>query len=221
MTGAQLQEWLNAHGASLVVDGQPGELTRAAIKAVFTNTCAPAVTSADIAALANRLGCTPKQLAAVAKVESAGGGYDDKGRPKILFERHKFYKFTNGRFGVTSFSNPKRGGYNESSWDKLAYGACKDPSAAFSSVSWGKFQVMGFHWSLLGYPSAIDMAYSTVTGEAAHYDMLGRFIEKNGLRAKLIRLSTNPVDCRPFAEAYNGTAYRENRYDEKLAEAMR
>ena len=221
MTPTELQTWLNEHGALLVVDGQPGALTRDAIRSVFTNTCAEAVTDADIAALANRLGCVPRQIRAVSIVESAGGAYDDKGRPKILFERHKFHKFTGGRFGISSWSNPQRGGYSESSWEKLTQAACQDAGAAFAAASWGKFQVMGYHWDTLGYPSAIDMAYSTVTSEAAHYEMLGRFIDKNGLRSKLIRLSTDPSDNEGFAEAYNGSSYRENDYHLKLARAMR
>jgi hypothetical protein len=220
MTPHELQEWLGAHGRPVVVDGICGPKTRAAIIAVFTNNCAAAITDADIAALAVRLGCTAKQLKAVAKVESGGAAYDTQGRPKILFERHKFHKFTGGRFGVTSYSNPLRGGYNDSSWDKLTHAACKDAGSAFAAASWGKFQVMGFHWDTLGYPSALEMAYSTVTGEAAHYEMLGRFIDKNGLRSKLARLSANPEDNRAFAAAYNGPRYEDFAYHDKLAREM-
>jgi hypothetical protein len=217
----EFQEWLCAHGQVVTVDGKGGPQTRGAILAAFSNTCADAVTSGDIAALANRLGCTTKQLSAVAKVESGGSAFDRNGRPKMLFERHKFHKATGGKFGVCTFSNPLRGGYNEDSWDKLARAACCDPLAAFASASWGKFQIMGFHWDLLGYPSSLEMAYATVTGEPAHYDMLGRFIDKNGLRTKLARLSTNPMDNRAFASAYNGPSYRDYSYDERLANAMR
>jgi hypothetical protein len=221
VTATELQQWLNAHGATLIVDGKPGALTRAAILSVFTNTCAAAVTAADIAALAVRLGCTEKQLRAVAKVESGGAGFDNHGRPKILFERHYFHRLTEGKWTPATFSQRVGGGYSESSWEKLTQAACRDADAAFASASWGKFQVMGAHWSALGYPSPVEMAYSTVTGETAHYEMLARFIEHNGLKPKLQALSTNPADCAPFAKAYNGSGYRQNRYDEKLAEAMR
>jgi hypothetical protein len=33
----------------------------------------------------------------VRAVESAGRGFDADGRPKRLFERHKFHRFTGGR----------------------------------------------------------------------------------------------------------------------------
>lgn len=220
MNATDLQGWLNAHGAALIVDGKPGALTRQAILDVFTNTCADAVTAADIETLATRLGCSPKQLRAVAKVESGGAGFDDKGRPKILFERHYFHRLTQGKWTPCQFSQAKGGGYSQSSWEKLAHAACRDADAAFSSASWGKFQVMGAHWDTLGYPSPIEMAYSTVTSEAAHYEMLARFIEKNGLKPKLQALSANPADCAPFAKSYNGSGYRQNRYDEKLAAEM-
>lgn len=221
MSPTELQEWLNTHGAALVVDGHPGALTRKAILSVFTNACAPAVTDADIATLAARLGCTVKQLRAVSKVESGGAGFDDKGRPKILFERHLFHRLTDGRWSPCAFSQSKGGGYSESSWEKLSLAACRDADAAFSAVSWGKFQVLGMHWSVLGYPSPIDMAYSTVTSEAAHYEMLARFIEKNGLKDELQALSADPADNVAFAKRYNGPTYSKFKYDQKLAEAMR
>lgn len=221
MTPTELQQWLNARGQTLVVDGDPGALTRAAILAVFTNTKAAAMTDADIAALAARLGCSAKQIRAVSIVESAGGGFDAMGRPKILFERHLFHRLTKGRFGLAPYSNPKGGGYNESSWEKLARAACKDADAAFSAVSWGKFQVLGLHWKALGYPSPADMAYTAVSGEPAHYEMLARYIEHFGLKAALAKISTDPADCVAFAKGYNGPAFEKFDYDGKLARAMK
>lgn len=220
MTVAELQQWLGAHGQPVVVDGKAGPVTRAAIIDAFTNVCAPAVADADIAAIAARLGCSTKQIRAVAQVESGGAAFDKLGRPKILFERHWFHRLTKGVHGYSSYSDPDPGGYAADSWEKLTFAASRDPDAAFAAASWGKFQVMGFHWERLGYPSPIEMAYSTVTGEVAHYEMLARFIEHNGLKVALARISADPVDCRPFALAYNGPAYHRFQYDVKLARAM-
>jgi len=220
VTPKELQQWLGAHGQPLMVDGKCGPKTREAIKAAFVNTCAGAVTDDEIAMLAKRLGCTPKQLRAMAKVESGGAGFDKQGRPKILFERHLFYRYTGGRFGLSPFSQPKGGGYAEDSWDKLTRAACLDAGSAFAAVSWGKFQVLGYHWDVLKYPSAIDMAYSTVTGEGAHYEMLARYIEKNNLKGALAKLSTNPADNVALAKGYNGPAFKKFAYDDKLAKAM-
>ncbi len=220
MTTTDFQRWLAAHGQPVVVDGAAGPKTKAALLAAFTNKCADAVSDADVAALASRLGCTPKQLRAMAKVESGGAAYDNNGRPKILFERHLFHRRTNGVYSVASFSSAKGGGYNEDSWNKLFLALGCNVEAAFASVSWGKFQVLGMHWQALGYPSALEMSYSTVTGEAAHYEMLARYIERNNLKGALAKLSTNPADNVPLARGYNGPAFKKFAYDDKLARAM-
>ena len=221
MTPTEFQHWLGTHGHPVTVDGKLGPQTRAAILAAFTNTCAPAVTDDEIGAIAARLGCQVKQIRAVAEVESSGASFDKQGRPKILFERHLFHRLTNGEFSPSIFSDPKRGGYGDDSWLKLVLAACKNPLAAFSAVSWGRFQVLGLHWLALGYPSALDMAYSTVTGEAAHYEMFARYVDRNGLKPALAKLSSDPLSCRDFARAYNGPAFDRNSYDIKLARAMR
>ncbi|PNU02098.1 hypothetical protein A8V01_26875 [Novosphingobium guangzhouense] len=179
-----------------------------------------AVTQADIAAFASRLGCTVNQIAAVATVESSGGGFDKFGRPKILFERHLFHRQTGGKWSPSAYSDATAGGYAVDSWDKLGMACGKDPDAAFGSCSWGKFQVLGLHWSKLGYASPYALALSTVKGEAAHYELLARYIEKNGLTDALRALSRDPDDCRAFARAYNGPGYETYKYHTKLAAAM-
>lgn len=220
MTPTELQQWLGAHGQPVVVDGKPGPKTRAAILAAFTNPCAPAITGPDIDALAKRLGCTSKQLRAVAKVESGGSAFDQQGRPKILFERHLFYRHAETAHDPSPWNNPNPGGYNEDSWDKLAHAACQDVDAAFGATSWGKFQVLGMHWRGLHYSSPIELAYSTVTGEAAHYELFARYLERNNLVGALRKLSTNAADNIALAAGYNGPGFRKYSYHNKLAAAM-
>lgn len=221
MTKSQFQQWLGTHGHPVLVDGEFGPKTRAATLAVFTNTCADAITDAEVMALANRLGCTMKQLKAVATVESGGAGFDGNGRPKILFERHIFHSLTGGVATPCIYSQTKGGGYKEDSWAKLTAAIDTNVDAAFASCSWGKFQVLGRHWNTLDYPSALEMAFSTTTGEGAHYEMLARYIEFNRMIGALKRLSTNPEDNRAFARGYNGPAYEKFDYHNKLARAMR
>lgn len=220
MTNAEFQEWLNTHGQQVEVDDIIGPKSREATIAAFTNLCAEAVTGGDITILSARLGVSEKQMRAVAQVESSGGGFDSKGRPKILFERHKFHSATGGKYSTTSYSNSKSGGYNEDSWEKLTLAIGKDVDAAFASASWGKFQVMGFHWEALGYPSALEMAYTSVVNEAAHYEMLVRYVEEFGLSEEMAMISTDEDDCRPFAKGYNGSGYEKYGYHTKLAAAM-
>ncbi|MFA6031806.1 MAG: N-acetylmuramidase family protein [Myxococcota bacterium] len=202
-------------------DGRWGPASRAALLAHFSNTNAPAITPPDIVTFAERLGCTVKQVRAVAKVESGAGGFDDLGRPRILFERHYFHRLTEGRWTPATYSNPKGGGYSENSWEKLSQACGRDPDAAFQSASWGRFQVMGAHWRKLGFASPYEFAHSFVQSEANHYWSLVHYIEAFGLVDEMRAISTDPDDCRGFAKGYNGPQYQRFDYHEKLAAAMR
>lgn len=202
-------------------DGQWGPASRAALLAFFVNTAAPAISVVEIEAFAERLGCTVRQIAAVAAVESSGGGFDRNGRPKILFERHHFHRLTAGKWSPTIYSLPNGGGYDIDSWTKLAAACGKDPDAAFASCSWGKFQVMGGHWHALEYASPFELAASCRAGEVAHYELLARYIEDFGLVDELRAISPRADDCRAFAKAYNGPRYEAFDYHNRIARAMR
>jgi hypothetical protein len=80
---------------------------------------------------------------------------------------------------------------------------------------------MGTHWSKLGYASPWALARSTVESEAAHYELLVRYVQKFDLVDAIRRLSTIPANCAGFARGYNGSGYAANAYDRKLAEAMK
>ncbi|MBB3957047.1 N-acetylmuramidase domain-containing protein [Novosphingobium sediminicola] len=203
-------------------DGVWGDLSRKALLSTFTSANTAPLDADRIKTLAARLGVSVKQLAAVAKVEAAGSGFDKDGRPKILFERHKFHKYTGGKYSVCSFSNPQSGGYNENSWDKLLGAIVTgEVDAAFMACSWGKFQVLGEYWDDFDYASPYALALSTVASEAGHYLLLVHYVEANKLQDEMAALSTNPETCRAFARAYNGPGYTQFDYHNKLAAAMK
>lgn len=224
---ATFQSWLNEHGAAIAVDGKAGPKTRAAILSVFANRRAPAATEHEVRGFAWRLGGSYQQLRAVARVESAGSGFDDAGRPKALFERH--YAWKRLRVKIPLLSDPVPGGYTidadrdgiNDSWEKIADLAMRNPGVAFESASFGKFQIMGAWAERLGYAGAVHFAWALTRSEAEHYEALCRYIERFGLKAAFQALSTDPETCRAFAAGYNGPAYARGRYHEKLAEAMR
>jgi hypothetical protein len=89
-------------------DGVWGEKSKAALLARFANPAAPP-SPRRIGRCRQRLGCSCRQLDAVRAVESAGRGFDADGRPKRLFERHKFHRFTGGRFSPSAFSQSSAG----------------------------------------------------------------------------------------------------------------
>lgn len=226
MTLSDFQRWLNERGAVLTVDGKPGPATRAAIIDTFRNRNAPAVTPQDIALLAARLNCSPRQIAAAALTESNGGGWDDTGLLKCLWERHFLWRRV--KFAVPFLSDPKPGGYTidadhdgfNDSWEKLADAAMRwGPDIAFECASFGKFQVMGAHWKALGYASALDMVWQQTRSEAAQYEVFARYIEVNGMKGAVRSISADPRACLAFAIGYNGKGQKG--YDQRTANNYR
>lgn len=179
----------------------------------------------DIELAATELDVSMATIAAVAEVESNGCGFFDCTRPSMLFERHVFYRQVNKKdkslAAVLSqkypnISNQKPGGYTGGSGEyqrfNIAYMLDKD--AAIGACSWGMFQIMGYHFSLLGYESA----------EAFKLDM--EMSERNQLLAlvKFIKADTNMHKAlkghkwAEFAKRYNGPNYKKNLYDSKLSQ---
>lgn len=166
---------------------------------------------------AEDIGCDVAAVKAVAQVESAGGGYFGDGRPKILFERHWFRKLTANRFDA---SNPKvsgpRGGYRRGAaeYTRLEEAIGLDRDAALQSASWGKFQIMGFNHGVCGFDDVEDYVAAMVESEDRHLQAFISFVESKGLDRHL-----RSLDWAKFARGYNGPAYRENKYDTKMANA--
>ena len=98
-------------------------------------------------------------------------------------------------------------------YDKLARASAVCRPAALESASWGAWQIMGYHWKALGFPSAEEFTGSmgTLEGQARAFAL---YIMVNGLAPKL-----RGKDWAGFAKAYNGPGYARNRYDTKLAKA--
>lgn len=226
---AALQSWMNLKGVKpqVAVDGVAGPKTREAFLALFANQNAPRITQTDIDAFADRLGCTVRQLSAVATVESGGGAFLPSGHPKILWERHYFFKRLH--ILIPFISDPAPGGYTidanrnniNDSWEKLCDAAMRSPAYAFESCSWGKFQIMGAWWEKLGYSSAAEFAWSMRESEVGHYEAFVRYVEKFGLVPALRAIDENPFNARPFARGYNGKNYTKFSYDIKIANAYR
>jgi hypothetical protein len=172
----------------------------------------------DFAHAARDLGCTVAVVRAVAQVESAGGGFLADGRPKILFERHVFHARTGGVHSnfQPAISSPRRGGYlgGAREYERLRAAIALDRKAALQSASWGKFQVMGFNFAAAGHGDVERFVGAMVSGEPAQLQAFVALIKRCKLQDKLIRR-----DWSGFARGYNGSAFAQNAYDRKLAEA--
>lgn len=185
----------------------------------------PKVQRDDIIIAAGRLNVPAAQIKALSDVESPKGGFNPDGTPKILFERHKFWKALTDRNWITKrnemhleypdICNPKAGGYNERpQYEKLEIAATLNWDAAHESTSWGFGQVMGFNWEALGYDSVRDFVSLMYASEGYQLDAVCRYIKVNHLDDALRR-----KDWAGFAKGYNGKDYRINKYDDKMAAA--
>lgn len=208
-------------------DGQMGPRTRAALDAALTNPRAPALTDADIAAVATSLAVPPGHVRGVRTVEAPRGAFDEQGRPSPLYEPHVFSRQSGRRFDAThptlSYKTWRAGAYGPFSaqYPKL-YAACAlDPGAAFKACSWGAFQVLGENAEDLGYQDAFAMAIALTKSEAAHLESFVRFVRSKGALDELRACRAgDPKSCEPFVAIYNGTG-QVKKYAVLLAEAIR
>ena len=174
----------------------------------------------DFVTAANLLGCEVASVKAVKEVESRGNGFQADGQPVILFERHKFHTFTKGKYDKShpNISNSKPGGYGASSTQhaRLQEAVKLDRDSALMSASWGLFQVMGFNWKDLGYKDLQQFITAMYSSETEQLMAFVRFVKANGLADELKR-----KDWAGFARGYNGSNYKINNYDVKLANAYK
>ena len=179
----------------------------------------PLLTEADFEKAAIQLRTGVAEIKTVASVESAGKGFQTDGSPRILFERHKFHKYSGGKFSALhpDISNRNPGGYSKNSEGehlRMAKAASLNRDAALMSASWGKFQVLGKNWEALCYPSLQDFVNDMYESEGKHLESFVRFVIVNKLDDEL-----RTHNWAGFAAGYNGSNYAINKYDKKLAEA--
>ena len=182
----------------------------------FTGNPAP-LAATDFARAAAALGCPVAAVRAVVEVESKGGFLPD-GRPRILFERHKFSAFTDHAFDVDhpAISARQPGGYlgGAREYDRLGEALALNREAALKSASWGAFQIMGFNHAAAGYADVESFVAAMVSGHAAQLDAFVAFVRAAGLAPALAA-----QDWPAFARGYNGPAYARFAYDTKIAAA--
>ncbi|QMV32639.1 endolysin [Ralstonia phage Cimandef] len=185
------------------------------------------LTADDYARAATALGVPVAAVKAVTEVESNGKGFLPDGRPLILFERHIMrrqlvaagHAMDAARYNLTdpNIVNSKPGGYvgGAGEWDRLARAIEINRPAALESASWGLFQIMGFHWKLLGFASVQAFVNAMYTSEGAQLDAFVAFVKANPNLLRALRAKNWP----DFARGYNGPNFAANKYDTKLAAA--
>ena len=220
---------------NLVVDGEVGVKTWT----LLTGQANPAYTmeekflsEQDLLDFAQRYGVDLAAIKAVNEVESSGKGFLIDGRPKILFEGHIFWKELIARgIDPTTISTASNGEVLYKNWTRIHYLSggkeynrlekaatiSPDPKvreAALASASWGSYQIMGFHATKLGYSSVSQFVEEMKKHERNHLEAFGKYISIFGC---LVHLKNK--DWAKFAKCYNGPAFAQNKYDEKLAKS--
>lgn len=124
----------------------------------------------------------------------------------ILFERHVMYRQLReadqdadalaARY--PNIVNPSRGGYVGKAGEhmRLAQAIAIDRDCALASASWGLFQVMGYHWERLGYPSVQAFADAMQSGEGAQLDAFVRFVTSDPPCTRRSRAGSGPPSPR-------------------------
>ena len=172
---------------------------------------------------AERLGVDVASVKAVAEVESRNGGFLSTGEPVILYERHWMYRLMRRKGLSVPTDNPlvmtKSGGYlgGVAEHVRLREAVKLDRECALMSCSWGLFQIMGFHWEFLGYPTLQSFINAMYRDEASQLDAFIRFIEK--YTSGKLHAALKNKDWAEFARIYNGPAYKKYDYDTKMARA--
>ena len=170
---------------------------------------------------------------AVVEIESGGKPLEDDGRtPRLLFERHVFFRELKARtpgklaaaiaagLAIPKWSRSTQYKDQGTSTGRLALlGQARaiDTECANRACSWGLGQTMGFLAEELGYPSATAMVEQmTAGGVGAQLHMMAQEITRKRLAPRLAA-----GDWAGFAAAYNGPGYKANAYDTRLASACR
>lgn len=175
----------------------------------------------DVSLIAGYLGCHIAAVRAVLAVEAAGKGFDSKGRPKMLFEPHVFWRelgagskrtiAANQGLAYAKWGEQK---YPSDSYSRLLKAMMIDETAALRSASWGLGQVLGNNHVAAGFPTVQEMVRAMTYSEGAQLYAMARFIVGNRLHVHL-----KALNWAAFAKGYNGPGYAKNAYDTKMAAA--
>lgn len=186
----------------------------------------------DLPRIGHEIGVGEDVIHAIIDVEAPKCGFDDDGRPRILFEPHVFYRElgpgSNRELAIRSglaYPNWRAGAYGKESeqYEKLERALKIDRLAAIMSASWGRSQIMGFNHKLAGYSTPEAMVHEFCDDEDNHIEAMVSFIVSVGIDDELRAIqklgrATTPNDWRPVALAYNGKGYATHNYHGRLSD---
>lgn len=183
----------------------------------------PKLTDQDLQRAATALSVPVAAVQAILSVEAPRGGFQDDGQVCILFEPHKFSKYTGGRFDKSHpdlsypvWGSRPYGKYSEQH-GKLQRAVKLDRDAALSAASWGIPQILGRNWKQVGCSSLQDFINKMSRSEGSQLDLMVKFIQADQELWSALKRG----DWTTVARKYNGTAFAKNQYHTKLAAAFK
>ncbi|WP_158857199.1 N-acetylmuramidase family protein [Lunatibacter salilacus] len=177
---------------------------------------------------------------AIVTVESAGKGHLPDGRAKILFEGHKLWQWLEKEKMDPKLSVKGNEDILYQKWTKAHYkGGAREyerlekarklnPKAAVYSASWGLFQILGENLTGFikgrNYKDHEEFEAKQHESEYFHFLDFLEFIKTKKIRGKALidfvsEQNNGNYDWESFAYGYNGSGYKQNKYDTKMKAA--
>jgi hypothetical protein len=185
----------------------------------------------DLPRIGAAIGVREDVIHAIIDVEAPKSGFDDQGRPRILFEPHVFYRnLPAGPQGKAveaglAYKAWRSGAYGPESaqYGKLERAMAIDEAAALKACSWGRSQILGENHLLAGYATPQAMVDDFCADEENHIEAMVRFLKGKKLDVHLRRIDklgrpSTPSDWIPVASGYNGSGYATHNYHGRLAD---
>lgn len=158
-------------------------------------------------------------LRAVIEVESNGNGFALHDKITIQFEPSWFKRSYADWKKADKNSSWINNGVGDQTEEWRAFNSAfrQNPVAAMKSTSIGLMQVMGFHYSLLGFKTVGEMWDFAKVNEANQLILGIRFIKSDSKMDKALKTGAWAT----FAYHYNGELYKKYKYDTKLLAAYK
>lgn len=185
-----------------------------------------AMTNSGLEKAAAELGCRKNFMSAIAEVESSGGGFYKNGVVKVLFERHIFNRYLR-KAGLVDLAdslnkshpdlcNPSPGGYvgGQVENERLDVASQFHGDIAKMSASYGRFQIMGFHYERCGFNTVSEFVSQHLVDEDHQLSVFVKFIKGD----RRLHTAVIEEDCATFATLYNGKHHKG--YDIKIRDAL-
>lgn len=180
----------------------------------------------DVGDAARAVDLPTAAILAWVEVEAAGRGFDNKNRPKMLYECHVMFRNTAGairdrlvKLGL-AYKAWKRN-YPADSYPRLASAIAIAREPGFRSASYGLPQILGENHKAAGFASAEEMFTTFKQGEREQLLAMVTLMKAWGIAAMLKGKDlTKAEGWASAARKYNGAGYATHNYHGRMAVAF-